>query len=151
MHYNFHNYLWLDLCVFGMTIEIRVYSQLDLCVSFYSCFFAHEVLFRKLRFTRLFAVRFMRCAWKFHLFQFKCVCSSYYFYADLTIYEFCNTKKIITVTAIVEGLTNKVLQQWKSDRARAYKKVAWTCQSHRRMTIREIGWEVWFGQQFIRW
>ena len=32
-----------------MTIEIRVYSQLDLCVSFYSYFYAHEVLFRKLQ------------------------------------------------------------------------------------------------------
>ena len=38
---------------------------------------------------------------------------SYCFYADLTIYEFCNTKRRITVTTIVEGLKNKVLRQWK--------------------------------------
>ena len=55
----------------------------------------------------------MRCAWKFDPFQFKCVCSSYCFYADLTIYEFCNTKRRITATTIVEELTNKVLWQWK--------------------------------------
>ena len=85
----------------------------DLCDLFYSCFYAHEVLFRKLQFTRLFAVILMRCAWKFHQFQFKCVYSSYCFYADLTIYEFRNTKRRITVTTIVEGLTKKVLRQWK--------------------------------------
>ena len=62
---------------------------------------------------RLFAVRFMRCAWKFYTFLFKCVCSSYCFYADLTIDKFCNTKRIITVTTIVKGLKNKVLRQWK--------------------------------------
>ena len=39
--------------------------------------------------------------------------SSYCFNADLTIYEFCNTKRIITVTTIVEGLTSKVIWQWK--------------------------------------
>ena len=33
------------------------------------------------------------------------------FSADLTIYEFCNTKRRITVTTIVEGLKNKVLRQ----------------------------------------
>ena len=33
------------------------------------------------------------------------------FYADLTIYEFCNTKRRIIVTTIVEGLTHKVLRQ----------------------------------------
>ena len=55
----------------------------------------------------------MRCAWKFHPFRFKCVCSSYSFYADFKIYEFCNTKRIIIMTTIVGGLTNKVLQQQK--------------------------------------
>ena len=55
----------------------------------------------------------MRCAWKFHPFESKCVCSSYCFYVDLTIYKFCSTKRIITVTTIVEGLTDKVLRQWK--------------------------------------
>ena len=29
------------------------------------------------------------------------------FYADLTIYEFCNLKRIITVTTVVEGLMSK--------------------------------------------
>ena len=96
-----------------MTIEIHGYSQLDLCVLFYSCFYAFEVLFWKLQFTRLFAVRFMRYAWNFHPFQFKYVCSSFCFYEDLTIYEFCNTKIRITVTTVVEELTNKVLWQWK--------------------------------------
>ena len=55
----------------------------------------------------------MYCAWKFHPILFKGVCNSYCFNADLTIYEFCNTKRIITVTTVVEGLTNKVLLQWK--------------------------------------
>ena len=109
---NLHSYLRLDLYVFCVTIKIHGYSQLDLCVSFYSCFYAHEVLFWKLQFTRLFAVRFMCCARKFHPFQFQCVCSAYCSYADLTIYEFCNTKRIITVTTIMEDLTNKVLRQW---------------------------------------
>ena len=98
---------------FCVTIKICGYSQLDLCVSFYSCFYTHEVLFWTLKFTRLFAVRFMRCAWKFHGFQFKYVCIYYCFYADLTVYEFCSTKRRITVTTTVEGLTNKVLRQWK--------------------------------------
>ena len=55
----------------------------------------------------------MRCNWKFYSFGCKCVCSSYCFYAYLTIYEFCSTKRIITVTTVVEGLTNKVLWHWK--------------------------------------
>ena len=103
----------LDLYVFCVTTEIHSYSQLDLCVTFYSYFYAHEVLFRKLQITWLFAVRFMHFAWKFHPFQSKRVCSSYCCYADLTIHEFCNIKRRITVTTIVEGLTNKVLWQWK--------------------------------------
>ena len=107
------SFLQLDLCVLCVTIEIRGYSQLDSCVLFYSCFYAHEVLSCKLQFRRLFAIRFMPWAWTFHPFPFKCVCSSYCFYADLTIYEFCDIKRIITVTTIVEGLTNKLLQQWK--------------------------------------
>ena len=55
--------------------------------------------------------------------KFKCVCSSYCFYADITIHDFCNTKTRITVTqegtrvikhsgrvsSIREGLTEKVL------------------------------------------
>ena len=61
-HYNLRGYLQLYLFVFGMNIQIRGYPQLDLCVSFYSCLYAHAILFRKLRFTRLFVVRFMRCA-----------------------------------------------------------------------------------------
>ena len=73
----FCSYLRFDLCVFCMTIEICGYSQLDLCVLFYSYFYGHEVLLRKLQFMRLFSVRFMRWAWKFHPFQFKCVCSFY--------------------------------------------------------------------------
>ena len=43
-----------------MTIEIHGYSQLYLCGLFYSCFYAHEVVFRTLQFPRLFTVRFMR-------------------------------------------------------------------------------------------
>ena len=76
---------------------------LDICVLFYYRFYRHVVLFRTLKFTRLFAVRFMCCAWKFYPFGCKYVCSSYCFYADLKIYEFCNLKRIITVTTVVEG------------------------------------------------
>ena len=119
--------------------------QLDLCVLFFFCFFAHELLFRKLKFTRLFAVRFICCAWKFHPFQFKCVYSSYSFYADLTIYESCNTKIRITVTTMVEELTNKVFWKWKGSQTGAQ-----TCWSHRRMMIHVIGWEVQFSKQFRR-
>ena len=45
----------------------------------------------------------MRCARKFYPFGLKCVCSSYCFYADHTIYEFFNLNRIITVTTVVEG------------------------------------------------
>ena len=98
---------------FCVNIKICGYYQLDLCVSFYSCFYAHVVVFRTLQFTRLLAVMFIRCAWKFYPFGFKYVCSSYCFYADHAIYEFCNTKRRITVTTIAEGLTKKLLRQWK--------------------------------------
>ena len=37
---------------FSVAIEICGYSQLDLCVSFYSYFYAHVVIFWKLQFTR---------------------------------------------------------------------------------------------------
>ena len=94
-------------------MDICGYLQLDLCVLTHYCFNAYEVLFKTLQFTRLFAVTVMCCAWKFHGFQFKCVCSFYCFYAEVTIYDSCNTKKSITVKTIVEGLTNKILGQWK--------------------------------------
>ena len=45
----------------------------------------------------------MRCARNFYPFGFKYVCSSYCFYADHTIYEFCNLNRLITVTTVVEG------------------------------------------------
>ena len=45
----------------------------------------------------------MSCSREFYQFGFKCVCSSYYFYADHTIYEFCNLNRIITVPTVVEG------------------------------------------------
>ena len=45
----------------------------------------------------------MRCAIKFYPFGFKCVCSSYCFYADHTINEFCNLNRVITLTTVVEG------------------------------------------------
>ena len=77
--------------------------RLDLCVSLNSRLYAHVVISRKLIFTRLFVIRFMRCARKFYPIGFKRVCSSYCFYADHKIYEFCNLNRIITVTTVVEG------------------------------------------------
>ena len=63
--------LFLFVCAWSFILEITIYT--------------------------VFAVRFMRCAWKSHPFQSKCVCISYCFYADLTIYEFCSTLKRIRV------------------------------------------------------
>ena len=77
--------------------------RLDLCVLLYSRLYGHVIISRKLQFMRLFTVRFMRCARKFYFFGLKCVCSSYCFYADHTIYEFCNLNRIITETTEVEG------------------------------------------------
>ena len=77
--------------------------RLDLSVSLYTRLYAHGIISRKLIFTRLFTVRFMRCARKFYPLGLKCVCSSYCFYADHTIYGFCNLNRIITVTTEVEG------------------------------------------------
>ena len=99
--------------------------------------------FRTLQFTWLYAVIFMSCAWKFDRFQFKCVCCFYCFNADVTIYDFCNTKRRITVTQ--EG-TRAVKHS-----GRIYIQGTPTFQSHRRTTIRAIGWEVQFGQHFRRY
>ena len=52
---------------------------------------------------------FLALVWGSATIGLKLVCSSYCFYADLTIYEFCNTKRVITVITVVEGLTNKVI------------------------------------------
>ena len=68
----------------------------------------------------------MRCAWKFHPFGCKCVCSSYCFYADLTIYEFCNLKRIITVTTtVVEGQHVEARERWKFGERWRFARLDW--------------------------
>ena len=91
--------------------------------------------------SRLLAARFVRCDWKFDGFLFKCVCC---FYADVTIYDFWNTQRSITVTQ--EG--TRVVKH----SGRAYRQGTRTCQSLIRMMISAIvGREVWFGQYFRRY
>ena len=71
---------------------------------------------------------------------FKCACSFYYFYADVTIYGFCDKKISITVT---QEVTRVVKHS-----GRAYRQGTRTCQIQRRMKIFAIGWEVRFSQHF---
>ena len=72
--------------------------------------------------------------------KFKCVCSDYFLNADITIYDFLNTKRRIKVTQE----ENRVFKHGES----AYRQVNRKCRIHIRMPIRSIQWEVWFGQHF---